>query len=434
MGETRPAAVGQLLAWCVFAGEASVWLVAGSYFWLVSPQSWASHPVEKMLLAGSYCALVWAGLALGLRGTGRLLRRAWGRTEGGYQRGFALFLIAGYFLHSGLFVYLGGLRAREVHGNFLTPDDSLYWLRGFEGFPMLATLYLFHHLVLRDRPGERYLRYAGMAATLVSVVLTLASGGRGTMMAVVVALLFSAVLDRGARRVFLRPMLWTGLVGVGMVFYLVGELRTMYGDAGERLAAFQMEREATAESTVADAIDKSMFRLSELYGHVVINQSLEGETVDPFLNFDRLLLTFVPAALAPAKLPLDDGPENLAMYFGFGDEISDFKSLPITFQADLFWRFGYWGPLVGAGLVVLIALGWTRGILRFAPDLAPILLVYLAIHLLRVYPSSLLGMIGLLTYKMGRDVLIFVALSTVFGLVRKTKKGEKADRLEGAHA
>lgn len=422
---TRPRlpAVASLLAGSVFLGEASVWLVAGSYFWLVNPQSWAEHSVEKMILAGTYCLLVWLGLRLGLRDAGRWLEAARARMAASYSRVFAMVLVAGYFLHSALFVYLGGLRAREVHGNYLTAQDSLYWLRGFEGFPMLATLYLFHHLVLTERPGEWLLKYAGMAATGLSVALTLVSGGRGTMMAIVAGLLLSAVLDRGWKKVLLRPLPWAALLAVGMVFYLVGELRTLaaYGGAGERWEAFQQELQAKPDSALEDLIEKSMFRLSELYGHVVINESMAGEKTEPFLNFDRLLLTFVPAALAPAKQPLDDGPENLALYFGFANDISDFKSLPITFQADLFWRFGYWGPVLGAGLVVSLTLLWTRAVLWLIPEMAAILVVYLAMHLMRVYPSSVLGVIGLLTYKLGRDVFIFLTLATVFGMVQSRR-------------
>jgi hypothetical protein len=419
-----------IFAVCLLFGEATVWLLAGTYFSWISPMPWAENMFTKWGLVIGYGSSYTVTLLTVENLFRRKLKRVALKPYAIQFPAVAKGLAGGLVLYEVLYIALGGLTARETVGNLLTSENSLYWLRAVEGYPVLASLYLYAFISYGARDNQRTLYWISVSVIGLYCLLLLASGGRGGTVILLSALLLFRITRSGIKSILGKKNTYIGLAAVLVTFYVVGELRTFadYSSQSERIEAFLEQRAATSDSTAGDAIEKIMFRLSELYGHVVINRCLLGEASNPFLNVERLFLTMVPAAFVPSKQPLDDGPENLALYFGFGSEINEFKSLPITLQADLFWRFGYLGPVVGGIIVAVLCSLWLNVMFRsrlvfFGPD---IFVAYLAVHLLRLYPSSILGVIGILTYKMLRDVVFFSLVICVLTAFAKRTTGARS--------
>jgi hypothetical protein len=422
-----------LLAVCVLVGEATVWFIAGTYFNLFSSFPWADNLATKWSLVLGYALTYSFILQILGKQRNQLIAESFCEASRLKSHSVAKGLAVGLVIYEVLYITLGGLSARETVGNLLTAENSLYWLRAVEGYPILASLYLYAYITRESYVKKTTLYWPVAAIIGAYCLLLLASGGRGGTMILLSAIVLSEIARSGIKTVLTSKVTYLGILIALAAFYVVGELRTFadYSTPSERMKAFLEQRSATSESTIGDAIEKTMFRLSELYGHVVINRSIEGEVSMPFLNVERLFLTMVPAAFVPSKQPLDDGPENLALYFGFGSEISEFKSLPITLQADLFWRFGYLGPLVGGLIVGGLSSGWLLAIFRtkLLAHQCDVLIAYLAVHLLKLYPSSVLGVIGILTYKLLRDVIIFGFILTILDSLAKKKRKQLASDL-----
>lgn len=302
-----------------------------------------------------------------------------------------------------LYFGLGGLTARSEVGNNITADQAFYWLRGLEAIP-----YPFFFVRGLRWAGSRQNSLILFPIALISLLLL--TGGRGIAFYHFVLLAIGALCSQ--QRIPFKSLLRYAVVCflALMVFQKIGEIRLsrQFEDAEtleERFwAVVHHEPEIDTAPRVLFMSEETLLRLNEPFGEIVIEGSRESERAG-FENFDRLRHLFVPAFLAPDKLPLDDGPEVLRDDFGL--DVTDHKSLPITLLADCYRRWGEAGVLLGGAVVPLLIMFtvWATYQIR-NPLLFSVAISQLILQCTRLYPFSALGLIGYLSYTYGRNLII----------------------------
>jgi len=372
-----------LLLWCL--GDIFIWIVTPLYFVGNSAFDAIQEQMGPKIafFAACYCATLFIGW--------KYFRAIWaiGESSDTLRTPHMLALICIVFIvtYNIAFLLLGGLTWRETYGNLITGSQLIYYLRALEGVPLIACMVL----VCR---GHRVPILAGIIVASY-VGLQLLGSNRG--------IAFAALVAMGLMRLDLLRRHWRAASVFGfaafLVFTAIGVQREWRAAGGSGLVQTQYLSGAAVNST--------MFRLSEYYGHIVFNRSSnEGFVREPFRNFDRIPLAFVPAVAASSKRPLDDGPETLRTQFGFVN-VGTFLSIPITLVGDTYLRFGFWGSFVYALYIGGILILWTAIAGRFSGGWMSLILIYVFVHLIRLYPNSFLGAINFLIYKPARDLLLF---------------------------
>ena len=285
----------------------------------------------------------------------------------------------------------GYVDSRETVGTRTIANNGLYLFRLFEGIPLFTIPVLANDFFNKKGVQKLPSAFAAFLFALISVL----SGGRE-----LVALLFFIFAIVGST--FVPRALIVSYLG-GMLALLIGVFVAI---GANRIGA-------SVDDQGENVFFELFFRLSEPYGHYVIDQALDGYIGEPFRNFDRLLYLYVPEILLDQKLPINDGPEVLHDFFGYV-QIDDYLSLPITFLADFIFRFSLFGIGLAAGYYYFACKIYNKIICSMPKEIHLSILFYCIYLFIRNYPNGLLGSVQWLFYKGIRDILIFYAIYFLF--------------------
>jgi hypothetical protein len=316
-----------------------------------------------------------------------------------------------YIVFQSISLHVLGLNARSEIGNIRQIGSSSYLVAGLQmvAYPFYALL----GMSLKRRLVSVW--NLTIAVTMVFVVGVLSlTGGRSAALEPLVVLFIGATFSIVPwRRIALLSAASIPLVVFVMI--VLGTARGTGGfsggDVGDKMAAISsVVREGRNEG---DQYDSPLFvlfsRLFEPSAQAVIDHVAETGHHVGFLNSERLLYVFVPQFAYPAKKPLDDSNERLALDYGYA--VNEYTSAPLTLLADSYERFGVVGVVVfhllaGALLGAVGAL-----IFRIRERiLALVLLICCARAALLMYPVSTLGFFHMLLYGLLRDVVVISLL------------------------
>lgn len=433
-----PARVGIAMPVLVWLG--SEWVVWGLGF-VVLDEVFHAFPLADLHLRADLLCLHFlgaiAGLVLGIRlySSGPLTQRSH-KDELAALRRLYLFTLGVTLAYLSVFLIAGGLVARRDIGNFVTSDQSFYWLRGLESVPYAFFFVAGRLIAVEQKRAWRW--FAGFAPLLIAT-LYLLTGGRGVALLLLLIATFSYILMRGSfsLRQAVRVMLVAFACAAVVIF--VGAVRDNphFENASGVLDRFSAVLKVLDSELIGggDTLRNGLLRIVEPQAQVVIEDVAYSEVWDGFEHFGRLRGLWLPAfVLGDTKEPLDDGPDVLRDRFGFTD-INEFKSIPITLIADEFRRGGGFGVFMGAAFVALMLVALMKAIMRWiqeplARDFGRVLLTIMA---LKLYPMSLLGVIGYLLYTMPRNLLInllllYLARRPFVQKARRSSANLQADR------
>jgi hypothetical protein len=158
-------------------------------------------------------------------------------------------------------------------------------------------------------------------------------------------------------------------------------------------------------------------RITEPTGQNVIDGVVSGSRHVGFVNLDRIVLLFVPKFLLPGGEKIyDDAAERLekyGIYSKFG------AASPITLMADAFERWGFLGIGVFSSLTSFYLTRLAEFVSKIKilnPNFGIILLTFYSFYSMRIYSTSVLGLVSLMTYSLFRDaILLAVFFLTVKG-------------------
>jgi hypothetical protein len=308
-----------------------------------------------------------------------------------------------------------GLNARWELGSSLAVGSEAYWVAGFR--TSLLAFYALMGLSLR-RPlwSARNWWVGGIIA--VSIGLNGLTGGRSfafePFLVCAAGAMFSSIGSRALVRscVLATPMLIALMLVVGWVRdspagFAGGSVKDKFG------AIAHLLREGPPEtSAYGDPTYLFFSRLFESSAQDVIDDVTESRAYVGWLDFDRVLLVFVPQFIYPEKLPLNDGQERLVSLHGY--QYSGYTASPLTILADAYERFGAAGVAgfhVAAGMF-LVLIG--RLLLSARRELlGVILLVCFARAALSLYSTSVLQFVSATLYGSVRDGLVISGLFAV---------------------
>ncbi len=319
-----------------------------------------------------------------------------------YQRltMLVLVILVGYIL-------VGGLRAREEIGNYVTETDSFYYVRAF--LPLFFVQGFMTGYLLNQR---QLIGILAFAAVMVTYFL---GGHRGDLLLTLLSFLIG-------RWWVIKP---TFLTYFFAVFTALASFL-----AFEYISAVRLEPkfarsppgEAIANLLQSDQFQHTLDRVLEPSGQRVIDYTMANRyEYFYFDNFSRLITIPIPAFLVQ-KGNNDDGPETLEAYYDY--ELSDFHSVPITWLADVFRRFGFWGVPIVSFLFYIIF--WLLSALFQSLMAAPtpyriipfLLLSSILIRIFRLPPASLLGACSFFLYDLPKTYLLLFGISYLTNMRR----------------
>ncbi|MFD2935335.1 hypothetical protein [Spirosoma flavum] len=306
---------------------------------------------------------------------------------------FVLVILAGYVL-------AGGLKAREEIGNYVTEADPFYYVRAF--LPLFFVQGFMTGYLLKQR------HWIGVFAFSAVMLAYFFGGHRGDLFLTLLSFLIGRwwVIKLTLRTYFFA--IFTALAS----FMVFG-----YISAGRLQPEFTRSPpdEVIAKLLQSDQFLQTLDRVIEPSGQRVIDYTMSGRyEYFYFDNFSRLITIPIPAFLV-RKGNNDDGPETLEAYYGY--ELSDFHSVPITWLADAFRRFGFLGvPIISLLFYVIF---WLLSKLVYSLMAAPthhrvvifLLLSSILIRIFRLPPASLLGAFSFFLYDLPKTYLLLLGIS-----------------------
>jgi hypothetical protein len=216
-----------------------------------------------------------------------------------------------------------------------------------------------------------------------------------------------------------RQILATGTVvaSAWLVFAMIVQDARGQSGFGEGSAVDRAEIMSASAHAIHDdsssgdsALQILIGRMFESPAIIVIDQVRVTQHFVGFANFDRLKYLFVPAALAPDKMPLSDGRESLINEFGF--HLGPLTSIPIMLVADAYRRGGeIWVVAIGIimGMTLLLLTRWTIRLL--GNDFGVVFIVlFLVVQEISLHGESVLGVISALSYYWTKTVLLFIGM------------------------
>ncbi|HIF9082731.1 TPA: hypothetical protein ACX6NP_003647 [Photobacterium damselae] len=330
------------------------------------------------------------------------------------DRWFTLFSCI-YFL---LFIFCGGLSAREVIGNNISSSTVLYWLRGFEIIPY--PFFFIRGFISRNSKNKILL-------PLLFSLLMLLSGGRG----ITLYYIFMFLIGWGVyKKITVKEIIFF-CVSIILCFGLLqkfGEIRDSY----EFINANSFEDKISAifnNSYQNDFLtERKMFiskgvllRINEPFAQDVIDKTKKNDDLFYFGHFDRIIYLYTPSFLVgDLKKTLQDGSDILKERFGYS-EIDSHISLPITIIADIYQRWGEVG-LYLAPITIIIYLFFPFFIISIFYKKYPMFVVFmfslLIINYLRIYPQSYLGVINEMLYTNVRNGVIVLLMFSIASKIK----------------
>ena len=227
------------------------------------------------------------------------------------------------------------------------------------------------------------------------------------------------------------------LVPIALIYMqAVGEAREEFAHKGlgERLNLTAEQLGSDEQSPGHGGMEDLWARLFPLPGQDVIARLKGMGHYAGFEHFDRLLYVMVPKFIVPEKETTEIGPEVLARDFQYYT-LGETHRVPITLVADCYRRGGWpWiivvGLLTGAWLRCLV--GLTRLMARGPLLEAAVALI--ALKSLRLYPCSVTGLIGQVTWYWLKETAMFAAVGLLVVLVcRATGPGRATTRPAQLH-
>lgn len=319
-----------------------------------------------------------------------------------YQRltMLVLVILTGYIL-------VGGLKAREEIGNYVTETDPFYYVRAF--LPLFFVQGFMTGYLLNQRP------WMGVFAFSAVMVTYFLGGHRGDLLLT----LLSFLIGR-----------WWVIKPTFLTYFFAAFTALASFLAFEYISAVRLEPEFTlappdeaiAKLLQSDQFQQTLDRVIEPSGQRVIDYTMTGRyEYFYFDNFSRLITIPIPAFLVK-KGNNDDGPETLEAYYDY--ELSDFHSVPITWLADVFRRFGFWGVPIMSLLFYVIF--WLLSALFHSLMAAPtqyriipfLLLSSILIRIFRLPPASLLGAFSFFLYDLPKTYLLLFVISQLTNMRR----------------
>jgi hypothetical protein len=261
-----------------------------------------------------------------------------------------LFTLAGLLLR----VYTG-INDRAQFG-----QDARQEFEGNAGAAFLNTFYRFDlvgvmlvGLLIRGKSLVG--RTLGFSVILVYVVFGFTSGTRGLILHPLIALLFGYYLFGGSAKIVKTVLLVGIIAGVPLISVMgimrgsqsffdsrAGDVSTRFEAAGDAVSSIL----STDTTATLDLTGNALLGVSD---QLVFRDTPAGIPFAGWEGFSAVESVFIPQFFRPGTGTLADEDDILSLYTG----LQNAKGYALSFQADMYRRFGITGIIVGTGVA-----GW----------------------------------------------------------------------------